>query len=80
MHTQRFFQTKVKQHHWWLGFRELSSETDNLKMFNYTILLQKMAFLKAKMSTNGISLPYGTLNLIMINSRGFIIFDIRNLN
>ena len=43
-------------------------------------IAKKTAFLKAKMSTNGISLPYSTMNLIMINSRGHIIFDTFNLN
>ena len=77
MHTHRFVKTKVKRLHCWLGFRELSSETDNLNMFNYTILLQKkQLFLKAQMSTNGISLPCSTtsMSLIMINSRSYKIF------
>ena len=52
----------------------------NLNMFNCTILLRKTDFLKAKMSTNGISLPYSMMTLIMINGRGYTIFEIWNLN
>ena len=52
----KFVKIKVKQHHCWLGFRELSSDTDNLNVFTYTVLLKN----QAKMSTSGICPPFST--------------------
>ena len=45
---QKFVKTKVKWYHCWSEFRVLSSETDNLNMFNHITLLPENGFFKSQ--------------------------------
>ena len=48
VHTQRFVKTKVKRHRFWLGFRVLLSNMDNLDMYTVTQYHYKKRLFKSQ--------------------------------